>query len=214
MEFPHLLKLVAECQFDTIYHEHFSYLSFYTVKNIFAFHGLEMFDVEEIPTHGGSLRIFAKHKEDKSKEISPNVATLLNKECKAGIDNLKFYSGFQSRIENIKYNCLEFLIKQKRNGKKVIGYGAAAKGNTLLNYCGIKGTDLISFAVDASPYKQNKYLPGSHIPVVNKEKIKEFKPDYVIILPWNLKKEITEEFSYVKEWGGKFVVFIPEISEA
>ena len=214
MEFPHLLKLVEECQFDTIYHEHFSYLSFYTVKTIFEAQGLEMFDVEEIPTHGGSLRIFAKHKDDNSKEISANVGALLSKEKKAGINTLEYYNGFQSRIENIKYNCLEFLIRQKRNGKKVIGYGAAAKGNTLLNYCGIKGTDLISFVVDASPHKQNKYLPGSHIPVVSKEKIRESKPDYVIILPWNLKKEITGEFEYIREWGGKFIVFIPEIAEA
>jgi SAM-dependent methyltransferase len=214
MEFPHLLKLVEECQFDTIYHEHFSYLSFYTVKTIFASQGLDMFDVEEIPTHGGSLRIFAKHKDDTSKEISPNVEALLSKEKRTGINTLQYYNGFQNRIENIKYNCLEFLIQQKRSGKKVIGYGAAAKGNTLLNYCGIKGTDLISFVVDASPHKQNKYLPGSHIPVVGKEKIRDFKPDYIIILPWNLKTEITGEFDYVKEWGGKFVVFIPEISEA
>lgn len=214
MEFPHLMKLVEECQFDTIYHEHFSYLSFYTVKNIFAYYGLEMFDVEEIPTHGGSLRIFAKHKEDDSKTISSNVEALLKKECKAGIHGLPYYEGFQNRIENIKYNTLEFLIRQKRNGKKVIGYGAAAKGNTLLNYCGIKGTDLVNFVVDASPYKQNKYLPGSHIPVVGKEKISEYKPDYVIILPWNLKKEITGEFSYIKEWGGRFIVFIPETFEA
>jgi hypothetical protein len=213
MEFPHLMKLVEECQFDTIYHEHFSYLSFYTVKNIFAFHGLEMFDVEEIPTHGGSLRIFAKHKEDSSKAISPNVDALLTKECSVGINRLDYYKGFQRRIENIKYDTLDFLIKQKRNGKRVIGYGAAAKGNTLLNYCGLKGTDLINFVVDASPHKQNKFLPGSHIPVVGKEKIKEFKPDYVIILPWNLKKEITGEFDYINEWGGKFVVFIPETSE-
>ena len=213
MEFPHLMKLVEECQFDTIYHEHFSYLSFYTVKNIFAFHGLEMFDVEEIPTHGGSLRIFAKHKEDNSKAISPNVDALLTKECSVGINRLDYYKGFQRRIENIKYDTLDFLIKQKRNGKRVIAYGAAAKGNTLLNYCGLKGTDLINFVVDASPHKQNKFLPGSHIPVVGKEKIKEFKPDYVIILPWNLKKEITGEFDYIKEWGGKFVVFIPETSE-
>ena len=214
MEFPHLMKLVEECQFDTIYHEHFSYISFYTVKNIFAYHGLEMFDVEEVPTHGGSLRIFAKHKGDNSKAISANVDTLLAKEMKAGMNTLAYYEGFQNRIENIKYNCLEFLINQKRKGKKVIGYGAAAKGNTLLNYCGIKGTDLISFVVDASPHKQNKYLPGSHIPVVNKEQIKEYKPDYVIILPWNLKSEISGEFSYIKDWGGKFIVFIPEISEA
>ncbi len=164
-EFPHLMRLVEECQFDTIYHEHFSYLSFTVVKRIFESQGLEMFDVQELPTHGGSLRIFAKHNQDKTKEISPNVADLLKREEAAGMKTMNYYNDFQQRVENIKYAVWEFLIKARKEGKKVIGYGAAAKGNTLLNYCGIKGTDLIQFAVDASPYKQNKYLPASHIPV-------------------------------------------------
>ncbi len=212
MEFPHLMKLVEECQFDTIYHEHFSYLSFYAVKRIFESQGLEMFDVEEISTHGGSLRIFAKHNEDTSKEISQRVQDLIQKEKAEGIDTTGYYEGFQSRVEKIKYDSLSFLIHEKRKGKKIIGYGAAAKGNTLINYCGIKGTDMIEFVVDASPYKQNKYLPGSHIPVVSKEKIAEYKPDYVIILPWNLKKEISGQLDYIREWGGKFVIFIPELT--
>ncbi|HYG41200.1 MAG TPA: class I SAM-dependent methyltransferase [Cytophagales bacterium] len=210
MEFPHLLKLVEEAQFDTIYHEHFSYLSFTTVKRIFESQGLEMFDVEEIPTHGGSLRIFAKHQDDNSKGISPNVQNLLKKEFEAGITSIDYYLDFQQRVDKIKYSFLEFLIEQRRKGKKIIGYGAAAKGNTLINYAGLKGNDLIQFVVDASPYKQNKYLPGSHIPVVSKEMIAEYKPDYVIILPWNLKEEISEQFAYIEEWGGKFVVFVPE----
>jgi SAM-dependent methyltransferase len=212
MEFPHLVKLVEECQFDTIYHEHFSYLSFYAVKRIFENQGLEMFDVEEIPTHGGSLRIFAKHKEDSSKEISPRVKGLIQKEKAEGINTLAYYEGFQARVEKIKYDSLSFLIEEKRKGKKIIGYGAAAKGNTLINYCGIKGTDMIEFVVDASPYKQNKFLPGSHIPVVAKEEIIKYKPDYVIILPWNLKKEISGQLDYIREWGGKFVIFIPTLT--
>ena len=211
-EFPHLMRLVEECQFDTIYHEHFSYLSFITVKRIFESQGLEMFDVEELPTHGGSLRIFARHKDDKTKSISPNVAGLLQREEAAGMKNLDYYNNFQPRVENIKYAVWEFLIKAQREGKTVIGYGAAAKGNTLLNYCGVKGTDLIRFAVDASPYKQNKYLPASHIPVKDLNSIAEFRPDYVIILPWNLKKEISEQLKYIRDWGGKFVTFIPELS--
>lgn len=211
-EFPHLMRLVEECQFDTIYHEHFSYLSFTVVKRIFESVGLEMFDVQELPTHGGSLRIFAKHIQDKTKEISSNVADLLKREEAAGMKTMNYYNDFQERVENIKYAVWDFLIKARKEGKKVIGYGAAAKGNTLINYCGIKGTDLIQFAVDASPYKQNKYLPASHIPVQGLESIKEFKPDYVIILPWNLKKEIMEQLKYIKDWGGKFVTFIPELS--
>jgi len=209
MEFPHLLKLVEECQFDTIYHEHFSYLSFTTVKRIFESQGLEMFDVQEIPTHGGSLRIFAKHKDDASKEISTNVENLIQKEERAGVTTLDYYLNFQERVDEIKYDLWDFLIEQKRKGKKVIGYGAAAKGNTLFNYAAVKGNDLIQFVVDASPYKQNKFLPGSHIPVVSKEMIAEYKPDYIIILPWNLKEEISEQFSYIDEWGGQFVVFVP-----
>ena len=212
MEFPHLMKLVEECQFDTIYHEHFSYLSFSVVKRIFEHQGLEMFHVEELPTHGGSLRIFAKHKEDKTKDISGNVTNLLKREEEVKIKSLEYYNNFQERVDKIKYNVWEFLIKARREGKKVIGYGAAAKGNTLLNYCGIKGNDLIQFVVDASPHKQNKYLPASHIMVKNLDSIAEYKPDYVIILPWNLKNEISEQLNYVKEWGGKFVTFIPEIN--
>jgi hypothetical protein len=211
MEFPHLMKLVDECQFDTIYHEHFSYLSFLTVKNIFAFHGLEMFDVEELPTHGGSLRIFAKHTEDTVHLISPRVEKLLTKEIKAGINTIAYYKGFQNKVEEIKLSFIQFLINQKRLGKKVIGYGAAAKGNTLINFCGIHGTDLISFVVDASPHKQHKYLPGSHIPVVSMERIYEYKPDYIVVFPWNLIKEISNNLSFIKNWGGKLVIFIPGI---
>jgi len=211
MEFPHLMRLVEECQFDTIYHEHFSYLSFSTVKRVFEAQGLEMFDVQEIPTHGGSLRIFAKHREDHSKEISSNVPALLKKEDEAGMNSMGYYNDFQGRVDEIKYAVWEFLIKARRENKKVIGYGAAAKGNTLLNYCGVKGDDLIQFAVDASPHKQNKYLPASHIPVKGLDSIAEYKPDYVIILPWNLKKEIGGQLEYIREWGGRFVTFIPEL---
>jgi SAM-dependent methyltransferase len=211
MEFPHLLKLVEECQFDTIYHEHFSYLSFFVVKRIFEQFDLEMFDVEEIPTHGGSLRIFAKHAADKSKEISSNVADLLQKEEKMGMRTMDYYLNFQGRVDNIKYDVWDFLLQRKKEGKAVIGYGAAAKGNTLFNYCGIKGIDLIEFAVDASPYKQNKFLPGSRIPVLGLESIEKCKPDYVIILPWNLTEEISGQLGYIREWGGKFVVFIPQM---
>jgi SAM-dependent methyltransferase len=211
-EFPHLMRLVEECQFDTIYHEHFSYLSFTVVKRIFESQGLEMFDVQELPTHGGSLRIFAKHKQDRTKEISPNVADLLKREEEAGMKTMDYYNNFQQRVEKIKYAVWEFLIKARREGKKVIGYGAAAKGNTLLNYCGVRGTDLIQFAVDASPHKQNRLLPASHIPVRDLNSIPEYKPDYVIILPWNLKKEIAEQLKYIRDWGGKFVAFIPELT--
>ena len=211
MEFPHLLRLVEECQFDTIYHEHFSYLSLIAVKRIFECQHLELFDVEEIPTHGGSLRIFAKHDTDKSKNISSNVESLLNKEKKAGLHNMDYYLNFQERVDSIKYAVWDFLMQQKKAKKKVIGYGAAAKGNTLLNYCGIKGTDLISFVVDASPHKQNKFLPGSRIPVHELSSIEEFKPDFVIVLPWNITKEISEQLQYVKDWGGRFVVFVPEL---
>lgn len=210
MEFPHLMQLVDNNQFDTIYHEHFSYLSFYTVKQIFESQGLEMFDVEELPTHGGSLRIYAKHKEDSSKEISANVAAILKKETDKGLNGLAYYDHFQQKALKVKLDLTEFLIDQKRAGKKVAAYGAAAKGNTLLNYCGIKN-DLISFVVDANPHKQNKFLPASHIPVVNEAHLKEAKPDFVIILPWNLKDEITQQLAYIKEWSGKFVVPIPSL---
>jgi len=210
MEFPHLMRLVGNNQFDTIYHEHFSYLSFYTVKKIFESQGLTLFDVDEISTHGGSLRIYAKHKEDMTKKISSSVENLLKKEEDKGMTELPYYNNFQQKALEIKLQLLEFLIKQKTEKKKVAAYGAAAKGNTLLNYCGIKN-DLIEFVVDASPHKQNKWLPASHIPVVHEEYIRQVRPDYVIILPWNLKDEITQQLEYIKEWGAQFVITVPEL---
>ena len=210
MEFPHLMQLVDNNQFDTIYHEHFSYLSFTTVQQVFASQGLELFDVDEIPTHGGSLRIYAKHKEDKNKDITPNVAAILKKEADKGMNSLAYYDNFQQKALKVKLDLTDFLIQQKRAGKKVAAYGAAAKGNTLLNYCGIKN-DLIDFVVDANPHKQTEYLPASHIPVVNEQYLKDKQPDFVIILPWNLKDEITAQLSYIKEWKGKFVVPIPAL---
>ena len=209
-EFPHLMRLVEENQFDTIYHEHFSYLSFHTVSRIFSEHGLVLFDVDELPTHGGSLRIYAGHQEDRSKELSPNVKALYEKESVAGMGSLSYYLDFQDKANKVKYELLSFLLAQKREGKKVVAYGAAAKGNTVLNYCGIK-KDLILFVVDASPYKQGKFLPGSHIPITAEEEIRKAKPDYVLILPWNIKDEIMEQLSYIRDWGGKFVVAVPEI---
>ena len=210
MEFPHLMQLVDNNQFDTIYHEHFSYLSFYTVKEIFASQGLEMFDVQELPTHGGSLRIYAKHQSDTSKSVTDNVDRLLQKEAAKGMRSLPYYDHFQQQALKIKLDITEFLIDQKRAGEKVAAYGAAAKGNTMLNYCGIK-SDLIEFVVDANPHKQNKFLPASHIPVVNEQYLKDAKPDFVIIFPWNLKDEITKQLSYIKSWGGKFVVAVPHL---
>jgi 2-polyprenyl-3-methyl-5-hydroxy-6-metoxy-1,4-benzoquinol methylase len=211
MEFPHLLRLVEDCQFDTIYHEHYSYLSFTTVKAVFEAQGLEMFDVQEVHTHGGSLRIFAKHKEDTGKKILASVKALIEMEQAAGITTNEYYRNFQARVDIIRNDMLTFLIDKYKAGKKVIGYGAAAKGNTLLNYAGIKGDSLVKFVVDAAPSKQGKYLPGSHIPVYDESKIREFKPDFIIILPWNLKQEIAEQLSYIAEWGGKFVTFIPDV---
>ena len=210
MEFPHLMQLVDNNQFDTIYHEHFSYLSFTTVQQIFASQGLELFDVDEIPTHGGSLRIYAKHAADITKSISSNVAALLQKEAGKGMSTLAYYDNFQQKALKVKYDLTDFLIQQKKANKKVAAYGAAAKGNTLLNYCGIK-SDLIDFVVDANPHKQNKFLPASHIPVLTEQHLKDSKPDYVIILPWNLKEEITAQLSYIKEWKGQFVVPIPAL---
>ena len=208
IEFPHLKNIIINNQFDTIYHEHFSYLSFITVNKIFNAHDLEIFDVEEIPTHGGSLRIFAKHKKDVSKATENSVKLLLTAEHNLGIDSIKYYSGFQQKVNAIKDDFITFLIQCKKQNKKVAAYGAAAKGNTLLNYCEIKN-NLISFVVDASPHKQGKYLPGSHIPIVQENKIKEEKPDFIIIFPWNIEKEITAQLSYINDWGGKFVKAIP-----
>lgn len=210
MEFPHLMQLVDNNQFDTIYHEHFSYLSFTTVQQIFASQGLEMFDVDEIPTHGGSLRIYAKHAGDSSKQVADNVEKLLQKEAAKGMEKLAYYDNFQQKALQVKLDLTDFLIQQKRSGKKVAAYGAAAKGNTLLNYCGIKN-DLVDFVVDANPHKQNKFMPASHIPVVNEQYLKDNQPDFVLILPWNLRDEITEQLSYIKNWGGQFVIPIPAL---
>ena len=210
MEFTHLMQLIDKNLFDTMYHEHFSYLSLMTVKQIFEAFGLDLFDVEEISTQGGSLRIYVKHKEDQTKNISENVQNLLNKELQKKMDSVDYYQDFQSKANVVKEDLLRFLVEQKLNGKKVIGYGAAAKGNTLLNYCEIN-EDLIKFVVDISPHKQGKYMPGSHIPIVNEEEIKKFKPDYVLILPWNIKEEIIAQLDYVKKWGCKFVIPMPKV---
>ena len=210
MEFPHLLRLVERNQFDTIYHEHFSYLSFTTVERIFRYHGLDLFDVEELPTHGGSIRIYAKHIEDTSKEISFRVGELLRREQAAGMTSLNYYKDFEGKVQNTKRKILEFLIQAKNSGKRIVGYGAPGKGNTLLNYCGVR-TDFIDYTVDRNPFKQGNFLPGTLIPIFAPEKIRETKPDYVFILPWNLKEEIMETASFIQEWGGKFVVPIPEV---
>ncbi len=210
MEFPYLIKLVEDMLFDTIYHEHFSYFSFLTVEKVFAFGGLAIFDVENIPTHGGSLRIYAKHAEDASKQISENVLKLRAQEKAGGYNILTPYLDFSERLAKKKTEILDFLINAKKAKRKVAGYGAPAKGNTLLNYCGIK-SDFIPYTVDRSPYKQGKYLPGSRIPIESPEKIRITKPDFVFILPWNIKDEIIEQMSFIREWGGKFVVPIPKL---
>lgn len=209
MEFPHLLNIIKENQFDTIYHEHFSYLSFYTVKQIFEAQELKLYDVEKLPTHGGSLRIYASHVENDI-AISQNVENLLEEEKFFGLFDIEIYQGFQDKANKVKYDLINFLLQAKKDNKKVVAYGAAAKGNTLLNYAGIKN-DLIEFVVDKSPYKQGKYLPASHISIVEENKIQQLKPEYILILPWNIKDEVIEQLSYIKEWKGKFVVAVPEL---
>lgn len=211
MEFPHLLNLIKLNQFDTIYHEHFSYLSFTSANSIFEEHGLKMIDVDKIPTHGGSIRIFATHKENELQHISDNVDSLLREEESFGIRDIEMYLRYSESVKKTKRNLLEFLIKEKNNGKSIVAYGAPAKGNTLLNYCGIR-EDMIDYTVDRSPYKQGKYLPGTHIEVRSVNEIKVTKPDFLVILPWNLKEEIMGQNAYIKEWGGRFVTFIPEVS--
>jgi 2-polyprenyl-3-methyl-5-hydroxy-6-metoxy-1,4-benzoquinol methylase len=210
MEFPHLLQLVENNQFDTIYHEHFSYLSFTTVRQVFAAQGLTLFDVEELPTHGGSLRIYARHTANESLPVGPNVPAMLQKERDTGLTTMAYYEGFQQRAMQVKLDLLRFLTEQKRAGKRVAAYGAAAKGNTLLNYCGVK-SDLIEFVVDANPNKQGKHLPASHIPVMDEAHLKAQQPDFVLILPWNLRDEITTQLAYISDWGGQFVVPIPKV---
>jgi SAM-dependent methyltransferase len=210
MEFPHLLNLINENQFDTIYHEHFSYLSLYTVKQIFEAQNLKIYDVEKLSTHGGSLRIYATHFENNNLHISMNVSSLLDEEKRFGLFDMAVYKNFQEKANKVKYDLVDFLLQVKREEKKVVAYGAAAKGNTLLNYVGIKN-DLIAFVVDKSPYKQEKYLPASHIPVVDEVDIIKVKPDYILILPWNIKEEIISQLNYVKEWNCKFVLAVPKL---
>ena len=210
MEFPHLMRLMEENQFDTIYHEHFSYFSFLTVIQIFATHGLTIFDVDEIPTHGGSLRIYARHHEDKSKPITDKVNTLIDKEIRTGLNKITHYLSYNKKIQNLKRDILQFLIKAKEDNKTIVGYGAPAKGNTLLNYCGIRN-DFIDYTVDRSPYKQGLFLPGTHIPIYNPDMILETRPDYLVILPWNLKDEIMHQMAHIRNWGGQFVVLIPNV---
>jgi len=211
MEFPHLFRLMAENQFDTIYHEHFSYLSFYSVERVFAASGLTLFDVEELPTHGGSLRIYARHADDAGKPVSARVLELRERELRNRVNCIETYSAFAEQVKETKRAILEFLIGAKRAGKMVAGYGAPGKGNTLLNYCGIR-QDFIDYTVDRNPYKQGKFTPGTRIPIYGPEKILETRPDYVFILPWNLKNEITEQMAYIRGWGGRFVVPIPRVS--
>lgn len=209
VEFPHLLQLVAQRQFDTVYHEHFSYFSFHTAQRILASHGLRIWDVEELSTHGGSLRLWACHA-DAARDETPAIAALLDRESMAGMLAMDYYHGFQPLADGIKNAFLAFLLDCKRNGKQVVGYGAAAKGNTLLNYAGVR-PDLLGYVVDASPHKQGRHLPGSRIPVVDEMHIRESHPDFVVILPWNLREEITQQLAYVREWGGKFVTAVPTL---
>jgi SAM-dependent methyltransferase len=209
MEFPHLQRLMEQNQFDTIYHEHFSYFSFFTVEQVFAAHGLTLFDVDELSTHGGSIRIYARHEQDNSKPVSERAQQLRARELALGFNRLQTYQNFAEQVKSTKRKILSLLIELKNRGSSIVGYGAPGKGNTLLNYCGIR-TDLLSYTVDRNPYKQGKYTPGTHIPILSPDAIRDTRPDYVFILPWNLKDEISAQMSFVREWGGKFIVPIPE----
>lgn len=210
LEFPHLVRLMEENQFDTIYHEHFSYFSLLAAEKIFATHGLTLFDVDELPTHGGSLRIYARHTEDGSKPVSARIRELRMREEAAGFARMETYEAFSEKVKETKRKLLEFLIGVKREGKTICGYGAPGKGNTLLNYCGIR-TDFLDYTVDRNPYKHGKFTPGTHIPIFSPDKIRETRPDYVFILPWNFKDEIIGQMSHIREWGGRFIVPIPEV---
>jgi SAM-dependent methyltransferase len=210
MEFPHLFRLIEDGQFDTIYHEHFSYFSFHTVEKIFCAHGLRLFDVEELPTHGGSLRIYGCHAGDRTKPTSDRALALHERERSAGVTDLRMYSTFSDKVKETKRKLLEALIGIKREGKSIAGYGAPGKGNTLLNYCGI-GCDFLDYTVDRSAYKQGKFLPGTHVPILHPNRIAETRPDYVLILPWNIREEIMQQLSYIRDWHGRFIVPIPEV---
>jgi hypothetical protein len=209
LEFPHVLRLIDENQFDTIYHEHFSYFSLHTIRSIFRFHGLELFDVDELPTHGGSLRVYGRHGEDHSKPVSASVADLLDRETRFGLTTVERYSAFARQVEDSKRRMLALLIELKADAKQIVGYGAPGKGNTLLNYCGIR-TDFLDFTVDRNPYKQGLYTPGTHIPILPPDALIEARPDYIFVLPWNIKDEIIEQMAMVRDWGAKFIVPVPE----
>jgi 2-polyprenyl-3-methyl-5-hydroxy-6-metoxy-1,4-benzoquinol methylase len=209
-EIQHLMRLMESNQFDTIYHEHFCYHTFSTLETIFAAHEMTLFDVEELPTHGGSLRIYACHQEDISKSVTDRAIDLKEREVAAGFTSIECYTNFETQVRETKYKLLDFLIRAKREGKTIVGYGAPGKGNTLLNYCGIR-TDFLDYTVDRNPYKHGKFLPGTHIPIYPPSQIEATKPDYVLILPWNVKEEIMTQMSYIRDWGGQFVVPIPEV---
>lgn len=210
-EFPHLMQMIAEKEFDTIYHEHFSYLSMTAVANAFRLNGLSVFDVEELSTHGGSLRVFAQRSDSGNNETGDSVKKLLDREATSGMKTREYYAGFQEKADQVKDDLVSFLIEAKRAGKRVIGYGAAAKGNTLINYAGIR-PNLIRYVVDRNPAKQGKYMPGSRIPIVDETCIKADRPDYVLILPWNIRSEVMTQLSYIREWGGQFVTAVPQLS--
>jgi 2-polyprenyl-3-methyl-5-hydroxy-6-metoxy-1,4-benzoquinol methylase len=210
LEFPHVLRLMVERQFDTIYHEHFSYFSLYTVRAVFAAHGLTLFDVDELPTHGGSLRIYARHSEDESRSVTARIANLLVREEAAGLQYVETYLAFAEEVKATKRRCLDFFLQAKQHKKSLAGYGAPAKGNTLLNYLGVR-TDFLDYTVDRSPHKQGHFLPGTHIPILHPDVITTTKPDYLVILPWNLQAEIRQQMAHIRVWGGQFVTLIPDV---
>ena len=209
MEFPHLMRLIEGNQFDTIYHEHFSYFSFIAVERIFAEHGITLFDVEELPTHGGSIRIYGRHTEDAARAVTGRVKELKAREISAGYDQMESYSAFAEKVKETKRKILRILIDSKEKGKRIVGYGAPGKGNTLLNYCGIR-EDFLDYTVDRNPYKHGRFTPGTHIEIFPPDRIAKDRPDYLFILPWNLKDEIMRQMSFIREWGGKFIIPIPE----
>lgn len=209
VEFPHLMQLIGQNQFDTVYHEHFSYFSLHTAHAIFAAHGLHIWDVEQLSTHGGSLRLWIAHIGSGRAEAT-SVSALLQEEADAGMRNPAYYADFQARANAVKNGLLEFLLAQRRERRKVVAYGAAAKGNTLLNYAGVK-SDLLPYVIDASPHKQGRYLPGSHIPICAEARLREDRPDFVLVLPWNLSAEITSQLGYIREWGGRFATAVPQL---
>lgn len=210
VEFPHLMRLMAGNQFDTIYHEHFSYLSLITVEQVFSHNGLTVFDVLELPTHGGSLRIYARHAEDDTKPITDHVVRLRERELQAAFDKIDTYASFAAKPQTIKHELLDLLIRLKREGRSIVGYGAPGKGTVLLNYCGIR-SDFIDYTVDRSPHKQGHFMPGVRVPIHHPQKIQQTHPEYVLILPWNLKDEIMDQLAFIRGWSGKFIVPIPEV---